>query len=461
MRVIYDISILGNGARFNNRTGIFRVVESLACRLLEQSDCDVQFSSVKNLRETLAYLRSEFPLTAQETGRGIPRDYHQRLNGLFDSANANLHATQGAAQTAWRVISRTLQNVNTACRTWDDAVNARALAEAHVFHSGFYPLPLQIKKAAHLRRFITIYDMIPVLYPQYFQNDTTHILHEIMASLGPEDHVIAISETTKNDVCGYLKISPERVFVTPLAADSRLFYPCENADRQRQVRNKYAIPNAPYVLTLSTLEPRKNMDHVIRCFARLVEDRQIGDTNLVLAGSKGWDYERIFGAMAAKSLEGRIILAGRVADEDLAALYSGALAFTYMSYYEGFGLPPLEAMQCGTPVITSNTSSLPEVVGDAGVMLAPDDTDGWCQAVLALYRDSDRREEMQHRSLLRAAQFELGALRSGHCERLSSGHNMQERGIGRQICEYLWSPTCILRTIWAAMNSAAAMSWRD
>jgi glycosyltransferase involved in cell wall biosynthesis len=405
MRVIYDISILGNGARFNTRTGIFRVVEALACRLPETPDCSVQFSSMKNLRETLAYLRSEFPAGAQEKLKEIPRDYQQRLNGLFDSANANMHATQGAAQTAWRMACRILQTVNTACDTWAYAVNAQSLANANVFHSSFYQLPPQIKNAPHLCRFITVYDMIPVLYPQYFNNDPNHILHEILASLGPEDYVIAISEATRNDVCEYLKIAPSRVFVTPLAADPKTFYPCRDAERQKQARDTYNIPDAPYLLTLSTLEPRKNMDHVIRCFARLVQEGELGNTNLVLAGSKGWDFERIFGAMAAKSVEGRIIWTGRVADEDLAALYSGALAFTYMSHYEGFGLPPLEAMQCGTPVITSNTSSLPEVVGDAGVMLAPDDADGWCQALLDIYRHSDRREEMGRKSLLRAGQF--------------------------------------------------------
>ena len=406
MRVIYDISILGNGAKTNTRTGIFRAVEALACHLIETPDCRVQFSSVKNLWETLAYLRAEFPADAKESRTQIPRDYRQRLNGLFDSANANMHMAQGAAQTAWRTATLLVQKVNHACRTWDEAVNAPALANADVFHSAFYQLPPQIKNVPRLRRFITVYDMIPVLYPQYFNNDPNHILHEILASLGPEDYVIAISEATKNDVCSYLKIDPARVFVTPLAADPKTFYACADTDRRKQIRATYGIPDAPYILTLSTLEPRKNMDHVIRCFVRMAQEESLNGVNLVLAGSKGWDYERIFGAMAdAKDLEKRIIWAGRVADEDLAALYSGALAFTYMSHYEGFGLPPLEAMQCGTPVITSNTSSLPEVVGDAGVMLAPNDMDGWCQALLDIYQNPARREEMSRKSLLRAQQF--------------------------------------------------------
>ena len=403
LRAVYDISVLGYASKLNIRTGIFRAAEALGQHLLDAPDCEVELSSVKFLQETTYYLKHEFPGPKRVLRSS---DYRLRMNSLFDSATVRMEQTKGMAQKATRTGRRVVQMLNTACHTWDCCLDTQTLAQANVFHSSFYQIPTQIKNAPRLRRFITVYDMIPVLYPQYFNNDPDHPLHEILASLGPEDYVIAISEATKNDVCSYLKVDPARVFVTPLAADPKTFYPCEDVGRQKQVRARYGIPDAPYVLTLSTLEPRKNMDHVIRCFAQVAQEGSLKGVNLVLAGSKGWDYERIFGAMEeAKSLEGRIIWAGRVADEDLAALYSGAMAFTYMSHYEGFGLPPLEAMQCGVPVITSNTSSLPEVVGEAGITLAPDDADGLCQAMLDIGQRPALRAEMRCKSLARAAQF--------------------------------------------------------
>jgi glycosyltransferase involved in cell wall biosynthesis len=138
----------------------------------------------------------------------------------------------------------------------------------------------------------------------------------------------------------------------------------------------------------------------------LIREQKIDDLCLVLTGAKGWDYDRIFGEIAnSVDVQDKIILTGYVPDEDLSPLYSGALAFVYPSLYEGFGLPPLEAMQCGTPVITSNTSSLPEVVGDAGIMVAPTDSDALCQAMLDLYCSDALRRDLAQKSLLRAKQF--------------------------------------------------------
>ena len=126
----------------------------------------------------------------------------------------------------------------------------------------------------------------------------------------------------------------------------------------------------------------------------------------MLVGPKGWDYDLIFKAtVEAQNISDYVIFTDFVDDEDLSPLYSGAMAFIYLSLYEGFGLPPLEAMQCGAPVITSNTSSLPEVVGDAGKMFDPMDTDGVCQAILDVYSGPELREKMRQRSLERAKLF--------------------------------------------------------
>ena len=145
---------------------------------------------------------------------------------------------------------------------------------------------------------------------------------------------------------------------------------------------------------------------MIRCYAQLVANRQIGDMRLVMVGTRGWKMESIFAELEKLGpLSDRVIVTGFVPDEDLAPIYSHASMFVYPSLLEGFGLPPLEAMQCGVPVITSNTSSLPEVVGDAGIMVPPSDTDALCQAMATLFQDRELHDRLASRARERAATF--------------------------------------------------------
>lgn len=232
------------------------------------------------------------------------------------------------------------------------------------------------------------------------------MIKNVIDSIDSETWVLSISQATKDDLCSYRKdIDPARVVVTPLAA-SEMFYPNHDPEEQQRVRRKYNIPNGHYILSLSTLEPRKNIDHTIRCFAKLIQQEHIPDLSLVLVGTKGWNYDKIFDeVLSTPELKDHVIVTGYADDMDLSAIYSGALAFVYPSFYEGFGLPPLEAMQCGVPVITSNTSSLPEVIGDAGIMVSPTDADGLCHAMLTICRDDSLRQSLSAKALQRAGQF--------------------------------------------------------
>jgi glycosyltransferase involved in cell wall biosynthesis len=138
----------------------------------------------------------------------------------------------------------------------------------------------------------------------------------------------------------------------------------------------------------------------------MCDEQHLRDLSLVLVGREGWLNDALFQAISeSRSVRDRIIVTGYVPDTDLAPFYSGALAFVYPSVYEGFGLPVLEAMQCGAPVVTSNTSSLPEVVGEAGIMVDPADADALCAAMYELYSDPCLREDLAHRSMERAGQF--------------------------------------------------------
>ncbi len=416
MKVLYDISWLGTGFYHPPcRTGIFRVIENLAYGLKNSKECDLIFcthgASIR-LCEVLGYLESnpklaEVPLSYGSKDVKFRRSFYT----VYRELNQKLDKTPDSQKLVpeilmLKAIRKVLTYVAQSAEFFYRPMSLDSLAEADIYHSPYEPIPDEIRKAAtQLEKFLTVHDLIPILHPEFFEfsKDT---VEKAISSLDPESWVFCVSQSTKNDLCNYSSIiAPDKVFVTYLAA-SKLFYPCFDSQQIEVIFSKYNIPNAPYILSLSTLEPRKNIDHTIRCFLQLIQQEKIQDLNLVLVGAKGWKYDKIFAEISSNPiLKDRIITTGYVADEDLAAVYSGAIAFVYPSFYEGFGLPPLEAMQCGVPVITSNTSSLPEVVGDAGIMLDPKDTDGLCQSLFELYNQPSLRQYMSHKSLEQAKKF--------------------------------------------------------
>jgi glycosyltransferase involved in cell wall biosynthesis len=285
-------------------------------------------------------------------------------------------------------------------------VSKSELDDVDIFHSPFYPLPANTQRQPRLRRFLTVYDLIALLQPELFEHNVVKLMRQILASLTPSDWVLCISKATRRDLLAYRPdLDPARVLVTHLAAADH-FRSDLRVDQWPLLKRKYNLPDEPYALTLSTLEPRKNIAQVIRCYARLVAEGQVGDMRLVMVGTRGWKMESIFQELEKLgSASERVVVTGFVPDEDLAPIYSHASMFVYPSLLEGFGLPPLEAMQCGVPVITSNTSSLPEVVGDAGIMVPPTDADALCQAMATLFQDRELRERLAARARERAATF--------------------------------------------------------
>lgn len=276
--------------------------------------------------------------------------------------------------------------------------------EADIFHSFYYPINNEIQKYSNLKKVITVHDLIPVLFPDL--HFTSDLINNIVASIGKNGYAICVSENTKKDLLNYAPhINPNHVFVNLLAASKTLFYVCKDVEKFNHIKAKYNLPKK-YFLSVGTLEPRKNVDFVIRTFLKFIKENKIDDLGLVLVGAKGWDYDKIFEEYNnAQELKDKIIITGRVPDEDLASLYSHAHSFYYMSLYEGFGLPPLEAMQCGIATVTSNTSSLPEVVGDAGIMLDPNDEKLLSKTMLDLYLNESLREEYAKKGLKRSELF--------------------------------------------------------
>jgi glycosyltransferase involved in cell wall biosynthesis len=173
-----------------------------------------------------------------------------------------------------------------------------------------------------------------------------------------------------------------------------------------RVLGRYGI-RGEYVLAVGSIQPRKNLARLVAAYADLRRKRPRSNLpQLVLVGRQAWLYGETLRAIEEQGVRDTTILTGYVSESDLPALYSGALCFAYPSYFEGFGLPPLEAMQCGTPVVTGNLTSLPEVVGDAGLLIDPFDTGALSDALARLFDDADLRAELRARSLARARAFD-------------------------------------------------------
>lgn len=410
MKILYDIKVLGMGHYYPSaRTGVFRVVENIANGLKNSKDCELTFcigtNNTYDIQNSIDYLNASqellnvyFPIENWQ--------FRRKLQKIQDSLNTQIQKSTFPQEIPLKVARKIVNIPNIIISRLYDSIEPKILQENDIYHSPFEAIPNQVKEVKKLHKFLSVMDLIPILHPNFFKSNENTPVKKAIDGLDSKSWALCISQCTKDDLCNYSKsIDPSRVIVTHLAA-SNLFYQCNDSQKIELTRNKYQIPNVPYILSLSTLEPRKNIEHTIRCFCALVQQEKIQDLYLVLVGTKGWNYDTIFSEITNNpTLKERIIVTGYVADEDLAALYSGAMAFVYPSFYEGFGLPPLEAMQCGVPVITSNTSSLPEVVGEAGIMLDPKDVDGLCQNLQNIYYDSSLRNSMSEKSLAQAKKF--------------------------------------------------------
>ena len=253
-----------------------------------------------------------------------------------------------------------------------------------------------------------VHDLLPVLHPECYNTETQLEVKNMLGSLRAADWVTCNSESTRNDLCEYLPwLDRSRAFVTLLAADADLFYGCDDEEKLAAARRLYRIPEGPYALAVCNVTRIKNLVHLVRCFADLIRQEKIDDLNLILVGPiTPYHSQAVLNeTMIIGDVRDRIVLTGYVEDKDLAAIYSGAMMFVYPTLFEGFGLPVLEAMQCGVPVITSNTTSLPEIVGNAGILIDPRDRDHLCSNMLKIYRSQALRATLSAAAQERARRF--------------------------------------------------------
>ena len=256
---------------------------------------------------------------------------------------------------------------------------------------------------SNVKKILTIHDLTPLLFPE---THTKKTLQWWVSSLNliksRTDVIIADSLNTKNDCINYLNIPNEKIKVIPLAADS-IYRPSKHKEEIREdLEKRYGI-KFPFILSVGTLEKRKNIPNLIKAFNQLKERGT--NHKLVIIGSNGWKYRDIFNTANELNLEKDVLFTGYIPNEDLVKFYNAADLFVYPSIYEGFGLPPLEAMACGCPVITSNSSSLPEVVGNAGITVDPHDYDALADKMYQILTNDSLRSKLHNKSLKRAKMF--------------------------------------------------------
>jgi glycosyltransferase involved in cell wall biosynthesis len=276
-----------------------------------------------------------------------------------------------------------------------------------------FPLDLQKQRVdvAHVQYIIppvapcpvitTIHDIAFRRFPELFPLKHRLLLNALIpAAARGAAAVITGSESTKRDLVELYDIPADKVTVTPYAADP-VYRPMDPAEARGAVSRRLGVP-LPYILAVGVLQPRKNLPRLVRAYNRIAASIP---HRLVLVGKDGWAGEELAEAVARCAPGREPHFTGYVADADLPALYAGADLFVYPSLYEGFGIPPLEAMACGTPTLTGNTSSLPEVVGDAGLTVDPLDEAAIAAAMQRLLEDAALRARLSAAGIRQAAQF--------------------------------------------------------
>ena len=262
-----------------------------------------------------------------------------------------------------------------------------------------------VPRGVHGRVVTMIYDVVWLRYPETMDiRNLKRIQQDIHYSIARADRIVTISESTRQDLVQMLQIPVEKIVIAPPGVHVEAFQHPYTVEEKEQIKVKYGLPER-FILYMGTLEPRKNLERLVQAFAQLQQERDLRSCKLVLAGKKGWQYEGIFQQIRQNGLEQKIVCTGYVDEADKAAIYQLADLFVFPSLYEGFGMPVLEAMAAGVPVITSNVSSLPEAAGDAAVLVSPEHVEQLAEDMRTLLTDQPLRQQCIMRGYQQCRRF--------------------------------------------------------
>ena len=277
------------------------------------------------------------------------------------------------------------------------------IGRVDLFHEPDFVLPPTLPRTPTV---LTVHDLTFIRDAQSALPKLRRYLNRVVPlSVARATHVLADSMATRNDLIELLHTPDEKITVLYGGVDGR-FAPVRDPDKLAAVRARYDIGPEPFILGLGTIQPRKNYQRLIQAFSNLLPLGHLtSNLRLVIVGGKGWLSDSIFAQVKRLGVADRVMFPGFVDDGDLPALYSAATLFAFPSIYEGFGLPVLEAMACGTPVVTSNTSSLVEVGGDAALLVEPTDVDALADAMRRTLQDAGLRRQLVQRGFEQARRF--------------------------------------------------------
>ncbi len=271
-------------------------------------------------------------------------------------------------------------------------------AGVDLLHSLHYTRPLILPCAS----VVTFHDMTFFLFPElHTRAKRTYFPQAIRLSARRADALIAVSESTRRDALRILDIPPERITTVPNGINAD-FHPIEDSSVLDECRKRYHLPDE-FILFVGLIEPRKNLPLLLRAYGNLI--RQDDAPHLVLVGRVGWMVEQIYQLIAELNLEEKVHFTGYIPHQDLPIIYNLAKVFVYPSNYEGFGFPPLEAMACGTPVITTAVSAMLDYIGAAGLLVQPQNEQALTEAMRTLLKDSSLQEQFSQKGRQRAAEF--------------------------------------------------------
>ena len=401
-KIIFDATLLVNAYETQVfRTGLFRVCDELLKKLIDSGKYEIFlydiFGRERHLRQ---YVISNYTGTGQELSQVSV--FSQDSNVFRTLAYPVLRKADG-----WRrkedkqFYCKVLKAIAVRFGRLVEKLSPRkkmvdAVDASYHYIATYYSIPQWVHDAG-MHATLIVHDLIPILHPEYFASDANkRLLEEICSSISANDMAVCVSASTRSDLLNFRKdLNPDNVKFAHLAG--------ADCFRKRDLSFDNLQP-FNYILSACTLEPRKNMLTLVKAYKLLLTKHNGQFMPLVLTGAMGWKTGKLFEDIEELNSQyrGKIIITGYVSDEELAGLYSNTSVFVYPSLYEGFGLPPLEAMQCGAPVVVSNKSSLPEVVGEAGVMVDPLDVESIAEAIDSVSADRDRRSRL---SIERASQF--------------------------------------------------------
>jgi glycosyltransferase involved in cell wall biosynthesis len=273
-----------------------------------------------------------------------------------------------------------------------------AAIDLHVLHSPDFIPPFR----RNCKSVITVHDLNFLLYPDFLTPESASYYGQIDQAVRRCDHIIAVSESTKRDII-HLTGAPEDKITVVYEAAHPIYRPLQDQSKAQETKRRFRI-ETDFILFVSTIEPRKNVPTLLKAYKQLLDSYR-AEVDLALAGEKGWLFDQVYKLVDELGIGQRVHFLGRVSSEDLLELYNAAQLLVHPAFYEGFGLPPLEAMACGTPVVVSNTSSLPEVVGDAALLVDPTEVDEMTVAIWRLLSDPALRRELSEKGLKRARLF--------------------------------------------------------